>query len=251
MYHILDTPQADREAKYCCLPERFAEQMAWLAETRHPVSLDTLLAGLSGEADLPDDAVAVTFDDGFASTFENAMPVLTRHRIRAAMFLVAKRIGGDNDWMHRRGMPQRPLMDTAQIREMHAADITIGSHTLTHPKLTECPPDQMLDEIADSKAILEDTLSHPVEHFAYPYGLYNDAARDLVRQAGYRSACSTRSGFNNNDTDRYELRRIEVFGSDRLWHLKQKLKFGRNDASWTLPAQYYLGRAMSRLSGKK
>jgi len=250
MYHILDTPRAEREAKYCCLPERFSEQMAWIAETRQPVSLDTLLAGLDGRANLPDDAVAVTFDDGFASTFENAMPVLTRYRIPAAMFIVVNHIGGDNDWMHRRGMPQRALMDTAQIREMHAADITIGSHTLTHPKLPKCPPDKMSREIADSKAILEDILSHPVQHFAYPYGLYNDRACRFVKQAGYRSACSTRSGFNNIETDRYELRRIEVFGSDRLWNLKQKLKFGSNDASWTLPAKYYLRRALSRLSGK-
>jgi len=250
MYHILDTPRAEREAKYCCLPERFTEQMAWIAEARHPVSLDTLLAALDGKAELPDNAVAVTFDDGFSSTFENATPVLTRYRIPATMFIVADRIGQDNDWMHRRGMPEHALMDVGQIREMDAAGITIGSHTLTHPRLPECGPEEMSREIADSKARLEDILSRPVQHFAYPYGLYNDTARALVEQTGYLSACSTRSGFNNKETDRYELRRIEVFGNDRLWHLKQKLKFGTNDASWTLPANYYLRRALSRLSGK-
>jgi peptidoglycan/xylan/chitin deacetylase (PgdA/CDA1 family) len=141
-------------------------------------------------------------------------------------------------------------MDAGQIREMHAANITIGSHTLTHPKLPECGPDEMSREFAESKTRLEDILSHPVQHFAYPYGLYNDTVRTLVKQTGYLSACSTRSGFNNEETDPYELRRIEVFGSDRLWNLKQKLKFGSNDTSWTLPAKYYLGRARSRLSGR-
>jgi peptidoglycan/xylan/chitin deacetylase (PgdA/CDA1 family) len=250
MYHILDTPRAKRETKYCCLPERFKEQMAWIVEARNPVSLDTLLAGLGGKAKLADNAVAVTFDDGFASTFEHAMPVLAHHRIPATMFIVADRIGGDNDWMHRRGMPQRALVDAGQIREMHATGITIGSHTLTHPKLPECGPDEMSREFADSKARLENLLSHPVLHFAYPYGLYNDTARALVEQTGYLSACSTRSGFNNKETDPYELRRIEVFGSDRLWNLKQKLKFGTNDHSWTLPAKYYLQRALSRLPGR-
>jgi peptidoglycan/xylan/chitin deacetylase (PgdA/CDA1 family) len=250
MYHILDTSREKREAKYCCLPERFTEQMAWIAETCRPVSLDTLLAGLDGTAELPVNTVTVTFDDGFASTFEHGMPVLARYRIPAAMFIVANRTGGDNDWMHRRGMPRRALMDAEQIREMHAAHITIGSHTLTHPRLPECGPDQMSREIVDSKARLEDILSHPVHHFAYPYGLYNDTARALVQQSGYLSACSTRSGFNNNKTDRYELRRIEVFGSDRLWNLKQKLKFGTNDTALTLPVKYYLRRALSRLSGK-
>ena len=247
MYHILDAPRSEQEAKYCCLQGRFREQMAWIAGTRNPVSLDTLLAGLDGKAELPDNAVAVTFDDGFAATFEHGTPILTQYRIPATMFIVADRIGQDNDWMHRRGMPQRSLMDTEQIREMHAADITIGSHTLTHPRLPECRPEEMSREIAESKARLEDILSHPVEHFAYPYGLYNDMAHAQVEQAGYHSACSTRSGFNNTETDRYELRRIEVFGSDRLWNLKQKLKFGTNDDSWTLPAKYYLNRVLSRL----
>jgi hypothetical protein len=108
----------------------------------------------------------------------------------------------------------------------------------------------MSREIADSKARLEDLLSHPVQHFAYPHGIYNKAVRSTVQQSGYLSACSTRSGFNNNETDRYELRRIEVFGSDRLWNLKQKLKFGTNDDSWTLPLKYYTQRVLSRLSGK-
>lgn len=249
MYHILDKPQAERESKYCCLPERFDEQMGWIGRSHNPLGLDAILAGLDGTTELPDNAITVTFDDGFMSTFEHAMPVLARHRIPATMFIVANRIGGDNDWMHQRGMPRRTLMDAGQIRQMHAAKITIGSHTLSHPRLPECTPEQMALEITESKARLEELLSHPVQHFAYPYGLYNDEARRLVELAGYSSACSTRSGFNNEKTDRFELRRIEVFGSDGLWHLKQKMKFGTNEASWSLPAKYYLQRALSRISG--
>jgi len=250
MYHILDAPLSGEEAKYCCLPERFAEQMAWISVACHPVRLTDLLAAFAGDRPLPSDAVAVTFDDGFACTFEHAMPVLEKYRIPATMFVVANRIGGDNDWMHGRGMPQRPLMDAAQIREMHSAGVEIGSHTLNHARLPEIPPEQMAQEITGSRTVLEDLLSAPVRHFAYPYGLYNEVARDLVEQAGYTSACSTRSGFNNTDTDRYLLRRIEVFGSDRLWHVKQKLKFGTNDASWYLPLQYYSARLFERLVGR-
>jgi peptidoglycan/xylan/chitin deacetylase (PgdA/CDA1 family) len=248
MYHIVDTPRSAQESKYCCLPERFARQMAWIGKTHHPVGLDTLLAGLDGKEELPKKAVAVTFDDGFTRTFEEALPILTRYRIPATMFMVADRIGGDNDWMQARGMPRRRLMDAGQIRDMHTAGITIGSHTLSHPRLPECTPEKMRPEIADSKARLEDMLSSPVTHFAYPYGLYDDTARRLVEQCGYHSACSTLSGFNNKQTDRYELRRIEVYGSDRLWHLRQKMKFGINEASWSMPPKYYLRRALSRLS---
>jgi len=249
MYHIIDIPRAATESKYCCLPGHFAKQMSWLGRTHHPVSLDALLAGLDGREELPEGAAAVTFDDGFTSTFEHALPILAEHGIPATMFIVADRIGGDNDWMHRRGMPRRRLMDQHQIRDMHAAGIAIGSHTLTHPRLPECTPQVMRAEITDSKARLEDILSSPVTHFAYPFGLFDANTRELVEQCGYHSACSTRSGFNSGNTDRYELRRIEVFGSDRLRHLRRKMKFGTNEASWSQPARYYLRRALSRLSG--
>ena len=96
MYHIVDAPRSEREAKYCCLPTRFAEQMAWIAEECHALGLDELLVGLEGKAKLPENTVAITFDDGFADTFERAMPVLSKHRIAATMYVVANRIGASS-----------------------------------------------------------------------------------------------------------------------------------------------------------
>ncbi len=67
------------------------------------------------------------------------------------------------------------------------------------------------------------------------------AVRELVAGAGYRAACSTRSGFNRAGEDPFLLRRIDVFGTDQLWQFRQKLNFGTNEArsltpSATLPA---------------
>jgi peptidoglycan/xylan/chitin deacetylase (PgdA/CDA1 family) len=86
-----------------------------------------------------------------------------------------------------------------------------------------------------------------VTAFAYPYGLFDDDARQAVAEAGFRTACSTRSGFNGPDADRYLLRRIEVFGGDNLWQFRQKLKFGANDVSNLYPLRYYAGRILARL----
>ena len=90
-------------------------------------------------------------------------------------------------------------------------------------------------------------LGKEVRHFAYPYGLFNDAVRDAVIAAGYRAACSTRSGFNRPGEDPYLLRRIDVFGTDRLWQFRQKLRFGSNESSRLYALRYYASRLRSRM----
>ena len=248
MYHIVGEPLSAREARYCCSPERFEVHMRHLADAGTKLlTLDEIADALDGRVDWPADSVAVTFDDGFADTFVNALPVLARYRIPATMFALSDRIGASNDWMTARGSPVRSLMTATQLREMVAAGVTVGSHTRTHPRLPELDARAKRDEIRGSKARLEDLLGCEVENFAYPYGLFDEDARQAVEEAGYRSACSVRTGFNGPGVDRFLLRRIEVYGSDTLWQFRQKLRFGANDVSRFYPIRYYAGRISARL----
>ena len=248
MYHIVAEPGSAQEARYCCTPRRFEAQMRHLGEAGFGLlTLDAIADALDGRAEWPDRGVAVTFDDGFADTFANALPILTRYGIPATMFAVSDLIGASNDWMSARGFPKRRLMSASELREMSAAGVTIGSHTRTHPRLPELDVEAKRSEVRGSKARLEDVIGRSVTAFAYPYGLFDDDARQAVAEAGYRTACSTRSGFNGPDADRYLLRRIEVFGGDNLWQFRQKLKFGANDVSNLYPLRYYAGRILARL----
>ena len=247
MYHIIDHPLSDKEARYCCAPELFEKHMRHLAESGRMIGLEDLWSALNGDRDLMPDAVAVTFDDGFAATFDHALPALLRYRIPATMFVVSGRVGGYNDWMTPRGFPQRALMTEKQIFAMRDAGVTMGSHTRTHPRLSGLDPDLLAAEITGSRTDLEMLLGQEVKDFAYPFGLYDGAAREAVRAAGYRTACSTRAGFNSADISRYELRRIEVYGWDALWRFRQKLKYGRNESGFAFPITYYLGRARTHL----
>ena len=248
MYHIVAAPLSALEARYCCTPRAFDAQMRHLRSSGvRLLTLEQVADAFDGHSGWPDTGVAVTFDDGFEDTFINALPVLRRYRIPATMFAVADRLGGDNEWMCKRGFPQRRLMSASQLREMSAAGIVLGSHTRTHPRLPELDVDAKLDEIRGSKSRLEEELGSKVEAFAYPYGLFDEDARQAVQEAGYRVACCTRSGFNGPQVDRYLLRRIEVYGRDNLWQFRQKLKFGANDVSVLYPLRYYAGRISSRL----
>jgi len=247
MYHQVDVPRSAQEHRFCTPPKEFARQMDHLKQAHVPVTLEALLAGLRGEQALPDNAVHVTFDDGFTGVLQNAAPVLAARAIPATMFAVAGRLGGRNDWQTGRGFPERPLMSAAQLCELETMGFTIGSHTLSHARLTELPPGQVGAELVQSRKALEDALGKPVRHFAYPYGLQNDTVRGAVVEAGYETACATVSGFNRRGEDPFRLRRIDVFGTDHLWQFRQKLRFGRNESGRLFALKYYAGRIGARL----
>ena len=150
----------------------------------------------------------VTFDDGFCDVFEHALPVLRQHGFCATLFLVSGLLGKTNEWQQRAGDIREPLMDEAQVRAWLAAGQQIGSHTQTHPRLTELAPAAAREEIAASKKSLEDRFGVSVEHFCYPYGDWNGQVRDLVEAAGYQTACTTGTGINLPGKSPYELKRI-------------------------------------------
>lgn len=248
MYHLVDKPRSDKEHRFCTTPADFAAQIAWLAESGYtPVTMAQLCASMKDEAPMPAKAVHITFDDGFGCVLDHAAPVLQRYRFPATMFALSDRLGASNDWMSKRGFPERTILPASGLHALEQAGFTIGSHTRSHASLPDVPTDAARDEIHASKHILEDALGRAIEHFAYPYGRFTPAIRDQVAQAGYVSACSTRSGFNRPGEDAFLLRRIDVFGTDRMWQFRQKLKFGTNEATRTYPLRYLTRRLAARL----
>lgn len=248
MYHQVDLPRSPQEQRFCTTPDNFAEQMRWLAAAGYRgASLDAVLDHVTGARPLPERSVHVTFDDGFIGVLEHALPTLQALGLPATLFALPRRAGATNDWMHTRGFPRRALMSPEQLRLLAAEGFTIGSHTCSHARLPEVPSDVARGEIFDSKRELEDLLGREVMHFAYPYGLFDPAVRAMVEEAGYRSACSTRSGFNRLGDDPYLMRRLDIAGTDRLWQFRQKLHHGTHEASRWQPLAYYAGRVAWRL----
>lgn len=162
-------------------------------------------------------AFVVTFDDGYACVAEQALPVLERQKITALEFLIAGKLGGRNEWDVAKGDVPQPLMDAAQVRTWLAAGHQIGSHSLTHPNLRKIPPAQAREEITTSKKKLEDTFGVPVDHFCYPYGSYNEAIRDMVAAAGYRTASTVKHGIPLPGESPFELKRITPLTAPELF----------------------------------
>jgi len=185
MYHAV-ADVTDDPNQLAVSPSRFAEQMDWLARSGlRGVSVGTLVSAMaSGRAR---GMVGLTFDDGYFSLLDTALPVLDQHGFGATAFIISDRIGGTNEWDEG---PVWPLLDAAGVRELAAAGVEIGSHTATHPHLAGVPASRQAAEVTASRRQLEDLLSAPVPGFAYPYGSMDEAARYAVGAAGYEYACA-------------------------------------------------------------
>ncbi len=175
----------------------------WQARSRalyaSPALLRRQLSGLRraglrsvdpAEARSARDAFAITIDDGFAGVLAHGLPVLQALGMRATLFVVAGLPGGTNEWDLVAGEPRERLMDAGEIRAWLHAGQRIGSHTLTHPRLTGIPAAQAREEVHSSRKRLEDEYGVPIEDFCYPFGDHNEAVRGLVEEAGYRTACT-------------------------------------------------------------
>ena len=205
-YHKLGPRPRGTRIKGLCLDARlFARQ---LDELRAANFKSQLLDEPLPRAGNPDRRVIFTFDDGFANVLKYGLEPLAVNGFRAIQFIVAGRIGQVDEWNRADGEVLAPLMDAAQIKDWLAAGHQIGSHTLTHPFLTRIPPAQAREEIMASKKKLEDLFGVAIKHFCYPYGDWNEQTRDLVLEAGYRTACTIGFGVNTAETPPHALLRF-------------------------------------------
>ncbi len=165
--------------------------------------------------------VVLTFDDGYRDNYETLFPILHRHGARAVIFQVTDRT--ENIWdQGDGGEPPLPLMDRDEIRRMVEQGMEFGSHTLTHPRLTELSSDEARREITESKRRIEEITGTEAITFCYPYGALDATIKEHVRAAGYRLGIASDSGPLAMLEDPFELRRIQVFpGTGKLGFIRK------------------------------
>jgi peptidoglycan/xylan/chitin deacetylase (PgdA/CDA1 family) len=227
MYHqVGEFPEPRTHRASYCHVRRFRAQMAYLARFRYRVlSLQDAYAGLFTGAPLPARSVVLTFDDGYDNFRTHALPVLQEHGFPATVFAVADRVGGEADWLTEFVGPRPRLMDAAALRDLPAT-VEVGSHALTHPRLSRIPPPGMVREVRESRERLEGILGRPVRHFCYPYGDHDRAVVEAVRDAGYLTALTCVRGAANTADDPWTIPRKAVSYGDNLvgyfWKLHAK-----------------------------
>lgn len=209
MYHSVAEDPPRTTHRLSVGPDAFAAQLAHLrAHDVATVTFSQVAAAMAGGPPLPERAVALTFDDGYADFHETVLPLLQRHGCTATVFVTTGWL--DDAGAHRAGDPLDRMMAWSQVVECAAAGVEIGAHSHSHPELDQLPDGLLAEELSLSKVLLEERLGAPVPTVAYPFGYWSPRVRDAVRSAGFRHAAAVANRLAGAGQDGYALPRLTV-----------------------------------------
>lgn len=173
-------------------------------------TLDECADWLDGKRSMPARSVAVTFDDGYQSVTQVALPLLVELGVPATVFVIAGRLGSDNGWAGQWGsVPRMPLMSASDVREAASAGMAVGAHAWTHAALPELEEHLLEREVREAGDHLEQVSGAAIRHFAYPYG--RRGAREVAAAAQrYRTAVSATTGVVGSGTSLFDLPRLDA-----------------------------------------
>ena len=190
---------------------QFERQMQLLREYCEVLSIEQVLAcGAPKRSRRP--LVAVSFDDGYLDNYQNAVPILRRHRVPCSFYVSTGIVASERRFPHdvRRGNARIPVMSWDQLRQMRAWGFTIGSHTVSHIDCVAETEARVRQELMQSRDDLVRELGPMEPIFAYPYGgrhQINDERLALVREAGYHACLAAFGGSNIGTVDRWKVLR--------------------------------------------
>jgi len=167
--------------------------------------------------------VALTFDDGFSDMYTEALPVLTREKLPATMFLVAQTLtptGQAVDWVHAPGKEPLSTLTLDQVLEMQDAGIEFESHSWAHRDLVDLTMDECVRDLRDSRELLSDLLGRAVSLLAYPRGLHDAQVRRAAERAGYSHALALPVA--PEEPGRYAIPRVGIYRGNGQLTLRVK-----------------------------
>ena len=235
MYHSISNGSQNVHPYYLTLtsPAVFAEQMRFLHENGcHVIDLMTLVESLNTGEEPPPRSVVLTFDDGLCDFYTHAFPVLQEYKFPATVFLTTGPIDQCACFMGCK------CLTWEEARELRKYGVSFGSHTESHPVLSQIAEKELLQEISRSKERIECETGQSVCAFSYPYAFpeHDRAHREklvtMLSMSGYKCCVTTRIGTTSNDDDIFCLKRLPVNTLDDRRLLEAKIKGGYDWISW-------------------
>jgi peptidoglycan/xylan/chitin deacetylase (PgdA/CDA1 family) len=204
MYHVIaPAPPGAKYAGLWVAPEALRAQVDALARAGYTaVTLDAVLDAWEGKPALPAKPVVLSFDDGYLSQGKDAGAILRAQGWPGVLNLALRNLGTPGG------------LTVSRVKTMVRDGWEIDAHSLTHPDLTTLDATGLRNEIAGSRAAIEQRFGVPADAFCYPAGRYDASVEAAVKAAGYRAATTELPGRATPAQDRYALARIRVSAGD-------------------------------------
>jgi peptidoglycan/xylan/chitin deacetylase (PgdA/CDA1 family) len=172
--------------------------------------------------------VAVTFDDAYRSVIEVARPILEEFGFPGSVYVPTAFAGserpmswpGIDQWTGTEHERELVPMSWDELSELANAGWEVGSHTRTHPRLTQLDDEALGSELSESRTECEDELGLPCDTLAYPYGDVDDRVVSAARAAGYRQAAALPGRWHGSRP--LEWPRVGVYQADAPWRFRLK-----------------------------
>ncbi len=227
----------------------FKRIVTWLKDNGYTfISSDQLVDIMNKKIACPSGAAWISLDDGWKGNIDNVITTAVEYDIPITIFINIAGVEEGTFWWTKvstyanllpaelrqtevvrmpedvrkqilqlitQAEPQvtskREAMAVEDVRRISAiAQVTIGSHTVTHPALSNCNDSQIDYELGESKRKLESWIGKPVRTFAYPFGRFDGRERQFLRKYGYELAATTEKKFAKLNSDCYLFPRTDV-----------------------------------------
>ena len=242
--------------------DTFAEHIRMIAETCHPIDLQTFCDAQRYGHPLPARPVLITFDDGYRSVFELARLILRQYHVPATMFIcsepvrrqrlfwfdaVARARGaaavadlralGNEVWRQAaaeddapaRAVPALAPMTEDQVRQLAADGFTIGVHTASHASLSHAPAAVQRDEMASCRSTLESWTGQRIDAIAYPFGApredYTEETLAIATGLGFTTGFTTHGDFARPGEPALERSRFVVLAAVTAAELAHRIAY--------------------------
>jgi peptidoglycan/xylan/chitin deacetylase (PgdA/CDA1 family) len=221
LYHsVAEDPRGTD--RYTVSKKTFEAHVAAIkASGRTALRISELACSLRQERTLPAHAVAVTFDDGYADTYD-AVDRLLELDLYSTVYVTTSELGAAN------------RLTRLQVTELAQGSPTeIGAHGVRHRHLDELDDAEVAREVNSSKIQLEDLIQDEIESFAYPHGSYDQRVRQSVIDAGYSSAAAVKNALSHTSDDPFAIARWMVTRNTSAARITQVLEGENVPVAWS------------------
>jgi peptidoglycan/xylan/chitin deacetylase (PgdA/CDA1 family) len=199
--HNFNSPGSDRSKGYQVTPAAFAEQMKALSDSGyHTILPDQLYDYLTTGAAIPEKPVMITFDDTHEEQFSIGNEELKKYGYKGVYFIMTISLNRNR------------YMSKDQVRQLSDEGNAICCHTWDHHMVTKYQGADWDTQLVKPQRLLEGITGKPVHYFAYPFGLWNQAAIPELKSRGYKLAFILSSSRDSTEP-LYTVRRMLVPGN--------------------------------------